>query len=145
MLKKLDPHTIRVLEFPRIREILKTYLKSEIGLARAESLYPETSEKIIRKSLKETSEIKDILLTAGSIPFSDIKEPRSVFEILGKKDSVLEPFQVLYIDDVLSAARRLREFFSRLDNPYPNIEARVKRLFIMINENCVLLLEIHPL
>ena len=127
---KLDLHTLKVLEFPRIKDILKTYLESEIGLSRVESLTPDVSLEKVKQGLKETSEMKEILITVGKVPLWNITKPDRTFEILRKKDSVLDVSHILYISEILRASRELKEFCGRLEQPYPHTQARVKQLFI---------------
>ncbi|HUU50185.1 MAG TPA: endonuclease MutS2 [Nitrospinota bacterium] len=125
----LDHHTLKVLEFQRIKDIFKTYLESEIGLSKIENLHPEVSGDSTKKGLKETSEIKDILLTVGEIPIKNLKEPGNIFKILRKKNAVLDAPQVLDIADILSVSRKIKEFFTQLENSYPYIEIKIKEIF----------------
>ena len=103
----LDHHTLKILEFQRIKDIFKTYAASEIGLSRIENLYPDITEDSVRRGLKETSEIKDVLLTVGQIPLQNIKEPGKIFKVLRKRNDVLEALQILDVADILIASRRI--------------------------------------
>lgn len=125
----LDHHTLKILEFQRIKDIFKTYVASEIGLSKIENLYPDITEDSIRRGLKETSEIKDVLLTVGQIPLQNIKEPGKIFKVLRKRNDVLEALQVLDVADILIASRRMKDFFRELENPHPHIDIKIKEIF----------------
>ena len=45
----LDHHTLKILEFQRIKDIFKTYTASEIGLSRIENLYPDITEDSVKE------------------------------------------------------------------------------------------------
>ena len=52
----MDERTLRVLEYPKIKQMLTERCASSLGKARAEALTPSTSLRRARAALSETSE-----------------------------------------------------------------------------------------
>jgi len=112
--KKIDSHTLQVLEFDQVREILARFAGSSLGREAALRLYPSVDEDWIKRRLAETSEMKGLLEREIRVPMAGLRDIKGLLEHYGEKQTVFEPNELLEISDTLAASGRLNEFFSKL-------------------------------
>lgn len=122
--KKIHQHTLDVLEYQKILEILARYASSPLGRSAALQLYPSTQRHWIQQRLAETSQLKALLDAGERIPLAGLCDLNTLFAEFGKKQTLFEPEELLQICDTLAASERLKHFFYTL-NPelYPNLHA----------------------
>ena len=113
--KHIDEHTLRVLEFDDVRQLLSTFSMSALGRQAALALYPSTNPEWIERRLAETSELKSLLQQGSRIPIAGVADLAAIFSQLEKKQTVLEAKQLLVIGDTLTCLASLKAFFSELD------------------------------
>lgn len=113
--QRIDEHTIKVLEFNAVREILTTFAASPLGRREAVTLYPSTDAHWVRQRQAETTELKGLLERGTRVPLSGLRDIRSLLERDSRKQTVLEPAELLEVCDTLSASGRLKKFFEELD------------------------------
>ena len=70
----ITPEAWRVLEYPRLREILASFALSAPGRRLIEALTPELSPQEVARSLGEVSEARRLLEQQRSIPVSGSEE-----------------------------------------------------------------------
>jgi len=112
---RIDPHSLKVLEFEQVLHILAGYACSDLGRDAARALYPSVSRRWITKRLAETSQMKRLLEQQVRIPMAGLRDIRQHFERFGKKQTVFEPGELLEISDTLRICGRVREFLAGLD------------------------------
>ena len=118
MSRRIDEHTLRVLEFPQVLELLATYAASGLGRQEAAGLYPSSDPEWVRARLAEVSELRDLLDQDIRIPLTGLRDIRPILEHAGQKTPVLEPKELLEIGQTLFACGRLKQFFAaREDRP----------------------------
>jgi DNA mismatch repair protein MutS2 len=111
-LNNLNEKALRVLEYYKIRDIIKNYTQTGAAKDILESLRPYDNIYEVREHLEETREALELLMKKGSPPFEglyDIREGISRAE----KGSTLMPGQLLKIANMLKCARRFKEYVSR--------------------------------
>lgn len=110
----MDDRTLRVLEFPKIRDRLGALTVTAPGRERAAALQPATDPDAVRQALEETSEAA-ALLADGEVPLrgtSDIREAMRGAQI----GAALTAAEFLALRDTLSAIRQCKGFvWSRRD------------------------------
>jgi len=120
--KRIDEHSLKVLEFGALQELLASFAASGLGKGAALELYPSWDSEWISKRLGETTEIKKLLENEIRIPLAGIRDIRNSLTHIGEKQSVLEPRELLDIRDTVSCCGRLKEFFAFLDEEkYPHL------------------------
>jgi DNA mismatch repair protein MutS2 len=112
--KKIDDHTLEVLEFDQVLKILASFASSELGKDAAMSLYPSLDASWILERLAETTELKSLLEQGIRVPLSGLHDIRILLKQFGSKQTVFEPGQLLEICDTLAAGRNLKLFISEL-------------------------------
>ncbi len=113
--KRIDEHTLSVLEFDAVRAILATFAASELGRDAARGLYPSVDARWAKARVAESSELKLVLDRGERVPMAGLRDIRAIFKQFGKKETVLEPDQLLEIADTLAASGRLRMFLTNLE------------------------------
>ncbi|MHC4154562.1 MAG: endonuclease MutS2 [Planctomycetota bacterium] len=110
--KRIDEHTLRVLEFDEVRQILASFASSTLGRDAAKALYPSVDASWVNERMSETSELKGLLERGIRIPLAGLRDIRDLLTQFGKKRTVFEPGELLEISDTLTASGRLKRFFS---------------------------------
>ena len=127
---ELQEKSIRTLELPRVLELLADMAVSEEAKRRALAVRPETDEEAILRLLDETDGARTMIARRGAPSFSGV---RPIAESLDRADrgGSLNPTELLRIADLLTCARRAKEYFRE-----ENAEATaIDRLFSSIHGN----------
>jgi len=124
----LNKHSISVLEFIKIKEILSKHTLTVIGAELVEHIEPENNISRVENSLKETTEMREILSIEGRIPFSkteDIREEIKKSKIYG---TVIDTHKILKILKVFRVSRGLKKYFTKIREKYPLIRKRIEKI-----------------
>ncbi len=113
--KRIDEHTLRVLEFEEVRTILASYAASDLGKDAARGLYPSVDVRWASGRIAETTELTKVLDRGERVPMAGLKNIRPILKEFGKKQSVFEPVELVEIADTLAASGRLRLFLTNLE------------------------------
>lgn len=123
----MEQHTLKVMEYSKVIEQLQSYASSLHGKQIIEQLEPSEDLKYIEERLKEVTEAVKMLDAMPNIPFGGIRDLRDMMK-RAEKGMVLTGPDLLDVSSTLYAARRLRGFFTELEdslrqvtNPYPRI------------------------
>ncbi|MBC5627463.1 endonuclease MutS2 [Clostridium sp. NSJ-6] len=107
--------TLRVLEFNKVKDKLKTYAITESGKRLVEQLTPYKSIYEVKNKLEESNEALDILIRKGAPPFEGLFDTREALERAGK-GGVLTAGQLLRVGGMLRCSRRFKEYIERKDD-----------------------------
>ena len=113
--KRIDEHTLRVLEFEDVKTILASFAASELGRDAARGLYPSVDRHWVQARIAETTELTGVLDRGERVPMAGLRDIRPVLKEFGKKQTVLEPAELIEISDTLAASGRLRLFLTNLE------------------------------
>ena len=113
--RRIDEHTLRVLEFEDVKNILASYAASDLGRDAARALYPSVDLRWAKARLAETTELTAVLERGERMPMAGLRDIRPMLKEFGKKQTVLEPAQLIEISDTLAASGRLRLFLTNLE------------------------------
>ncbi len=113
--KRIDEHTLAVLEFDAVREILASFAASDLGRDAARTLYPSVDRRWVQVRIAETSELRLVLDRGERVPLAGLRDIRPVLKEFGQKGTVFEPDQLINIADTLAASARLRLFLTNLN------------------------------
>ena len=129
-MSELFEKSIRTLELPRVLQLLSEQAVSAEAKEKALRMRPETETEEVLRLLDQTDAARDMIGLHGSPSFSGVKP---VGEALSRADrgGSLNTRELLTIADLLTAARRAKEYF--------NDEAREKtaidHLFLSLHGN----------
>ena len=103
--------SLRTLELPRVLELLSEQAVSAEAKQRALRIRPETEPEEVLRLLDQTDAARNLIGLRGSPSFSGVKP---VAEALDRADrgGALNTRELLTIADLLTAARRAKEYFN---------------------------------
>ncbi|MCF7958340.1 MAG: hypothetical protein K9M57_07830 [Phycisphaerae bacterium] len=120
---QIDPHTLKVLEYNQILQILSSYASSSLGQKIALQLFPSVDRGWIADRLSETTEMKELIQTGHRIPLAGLKDISDLIKSHGSEQSVLEPDELLDIRDTLAVSGQLKKFLADIQNtPIPHLK-----------------------
>src|SRR5260370_13721071 len=109
----MDSHTLELLEFGKVRELLASYAACSLGKELARQMEPGTDAERIRSELAHVSEMVDALGLGHAPPFGGLHDVR----LLVKRAAIgsqLTVEQLLEIADTLSCTGNIYRYRMRL-------------------------------
>ena len=101
-------HSLRVLEYYRLLEILSGYAASPLGRSDCLSRKPLKDLESITAEQRLVSEMKELLLVKGFVPLSGLVDLTPLLRKASKKGAHLEAKELLAILNHLRAAHRIK-------------------------------------
>ncbi len=111
----MNEHTLRVLEYDKVKSIIAAYAASEAGRDIVARFSPAEDAPTVETLLRETAECTLILQIGESPPLDGIPDIRQAVEKLGVSGAILSPADLLNTATTLGAGRRVKGFFRRFD------------------------------
>ncbi len=109
----MNSHTLSVLEYDKIKDIIARLATSEPGRAAVAGLVPFADKDVVKSLLGETRECMQLLAGGESLPLDGIKDIGRQIEKLRVTGSMLSPVELLDVVSTLGAGRRLKGFFQK--------------------------------
>ena len=103
----MNERNLRVLEFPKIREMMAALATTDPGRDRCRTLVPSSDPNEVRRMQQETEEASTVLAYNGSNPMAWFTDVRDYLK-LAHVGSTLSQKALLAIADVLKASRVVR-------------------------------------
>ena len=115
----MNERNLRVLEFPKILEMLAALTVTEPGREAARALAPSGDAATVRRWQAETEEATSVTAYTGGNPMAYFTDVRPFLK-LAKAGGILSPKALLQVADALKAARTVRGALvtDRDDTPY---------------------------
>jgi DNA mismatch repair protein MutS2 len=110
----LNGKALRVLEYYKIKDMIKNYTQTGAGKDLIDALKPYDNIYEVREHLEETFEALQLLGKKGSPPFEGVYDVREGIS-RAEKASTLVPGQLLKIANMLRCARRFKDYVNRKD------------------------------
>lgn len=135
----LDKHTFLVLEFSKIKKLLKESVVSAIGEQMVEKIIPLTDLVQILTAQRETTEMREIILYEGTPPFTRLEDINSELKKSAIKGTILDALKILKILKVLKTSRLVKKFLLKPGEKYPLIKERTNRIktFLELEEEII--------
>jgi DNA mismatch repair protein MutS2 len=103
-------HSLRVLEYYRLLEILSGYAASPLGRSDCLSRKPLNDLDSIEAEQRLVSEMKELLFVKGFVPLSSLVDLTPLLRKASKKGAHLEPKEFLAILNLLRVARQVKQW-----------------------------------
>lgn len=110
----MNEKALKVLEFNKIKEVIKAYAQTSAGKDLIDNLKPYDNIHEVKEHLKETEEALNLLIKKGAPPFEGVYDVREAIG-RGAKGGDLMPAQLLRIANMLRCARRFKEYVGTKD------------------------------
>ena len=123
----MTERTLRVLEFPRIREMLAEGALTAIGAEKCRMLVPADTMYDIDLAQKETEEATVILQYTGGHPLSEFPDARPALTVC-EKGGTLSPGMLLSVAALLRASRAARDALITERENTPLLRGRAEQL-----------------
>jgi DNA mismatch repair protein MutS2 len=111
----MNEHTLRVLEYDKVKNIVAAYAASEAGRAAVMELQPTADVQTVKTWLRETREFTQILQTGERVPIDGILDVGQAVKKLGVSGSLLSASELLNIATTLGVGRRVKSFFQKFE------------------------------
>src|SRR6266849_7355791 len=110
----MDAHTLDLLEFGKVRDLLAGYAACSLGKELAHQLEPNTDADKIRGELALVTEMSDALGMGQSPPFGGLHDVRLLVR-RAAIGSMLSAEQLLEVADTLACTGNMYRYRMRLD------------------------------
>ncbi len=118
----MNKKTIELLEYDKIKGILKNYALSDLAKEEIDKLEPYTDINLIEKHMKETTEARAIVDINSSIPIHSLVGISNIKQKI-KKGIVLNPEDLEVIAGLLREVTKLKRFMSGKEYIAPAISS----------------------
>ena len=118
----MDAHTLDLLEFHKIRELVGTYAFCSLGKDLALQAEPSTNAESIRAELSLVSELVEVLGQGQSPPFAGLRDVR----LLARRAAIgamLTAEQLLDVAGALTCTGQMYRWRMRFDDHFPLLSA----------------------
>ena len=116
----MDPHTLELLEYDKVRGLLAEYAATSMGKEFALAVEPGTVIGPIRAELALVTEMVDVLAAGQSPPFGGVYDVRLLVR-RAAIGTMLTAEQLLQIADTLTATGAFYRFRMRLDGRFSHL------------------------
>ncbi len=136
-----DEHALRVLEYPKIREMLAERTSCTLGRELAQELLPTRVFAHVRERQQETTEARAVLDKHGAFPLGGIHDIRPALAMAAIRRN-LTPRDLLDLANTLVGAARLKAFLIRHAETAPLLADRARGIsefpgVVMEIERCI--------
>lgn len=114
----MNDHTLNILEFPKVKEIIKRHVATPYGREAVSELKPLYNIDHIKREQSRVTQLRAIIENKGIPPFGGIPDIDNHLRRAYPMEAILDPGALLDIAEALRCARDIRKFFknaSQLD------------------------------
>ena len=124
----MDRHTFSVLEFYKIKKLLKERVISATGEQAVEKIKPLTDLEQILNVQRETTEMREIILYEGTPPFARLEDINNELKKSAIRGTILDAIKILKILKILKTSRLVKRFLLKTKKKYPLIKERADKI-----------------
>jgi len=114
-------HSLRVLEYYRLLNILSDYAASPLGRSDCLSLKPSKELEFIKAEQRLVTEMKELLLVKGFVSLASLVDLRPVLVKAGKKGAYLEPKELLSIHNLARISNQAKNWIYEARDLCPSL------------------------
>lgn len=125
----ISPHTEKVLEYDKLKALLKQYAHSQLGASRAAKLKPFRQLDTIRYQQRLCSEAKAFYQTSNGFPLQGLKDISPTLHKVAKPGAILDAEQLLGVGRVAEAAKNVQRAVKKQNSKdFPKLSSIVRNL-----------------
>jgi DNA mismatch repair protein MutS2 len=122
-------HTEKVLEYDKLKTLLKKHTCSELGATRVDKLAPQRQIDEVRRQQVLCSEAKIVYQASGGFPLNGLRNIAPLLLKAAKPGALLEPDELLHISSVVSVAKNVKRVMAKQNRAdIPNLFGIVSNL-----------------
>jgi DNA mismatch repair protein MutS2 len=125
----MDPRSLRILEFYKIRERLAAFASFSLGVERALGWAPTDDLRLAEEWQAETREARRLLEQKSDVHLGGVHDLRAQVE-QASRGSTLLPVDLLDVKSTLQRAKSLHRTLSRLSEPFPHVADVAMRISV---------------
>lgn len=125
----MDEHSLKVLEFEQVRELLMPHAACELGLEKIRALAPTSELPDVQRLQRETAEARRVMQQHGTFPLGGVHDVRGSVR-RAAIEGALDETQLFAIAETLGGIRRMKAFLGRI----PNIAPALSDYAIMLGD-----------
>ncbi len=114
MQRLMNEHTLKVLEYDKVRSLVAGFAASEPGRAAVSELLPALSPVVVVERLQETRECAGLIMGGENLPLDGILDVGAAVAKLRISGITLAPLELHELATTLGAGRRVKGFFGRI-------------------------------
>ena len=114
----MNPKTLELLEFPKIRALLTEQAHFSASKALAEELMPETEPEMVERLQTETAEARELLRLHPNFTIGPAHDVRGLVDYAAR-GGVLDASALLAVSDTVRSGRMTREMLVRRTEVFP--------------------------
>lgn len=120
----MTEETLRLLEFDRIVEAVRSFALTPLGAKNLDTLHPLTDPRSVQVALAQTTEGVQYLRANNRFPLQATAEVDKALTALAVEGRALEPNQLLAIAELLTSIVAVRRGIAQAsDGPFPSLHA----------------------
>ncbi|WP_273360331.1 endonuclease MutS2 [Anaerococcus octavius] len=124
----MQERTLEVLEYEKILEKVASQARSSVIKNKILNLAPMTDADEIKEELENTAQMVGVISRFGNIDLFGLYDFTAMIGYVRKR-GILEPFELLQVNDLLRVAEYLKDYGKDIEEPY------IKDLFARISTN----------
>jgi len=124
----MDPHSLEVLEYAKVKAMLAGYAACSLGKAQVQGLQPMTDPDAVRTAVGETTELRELFGRRGRLPVAGMTDVRPAVRGSQEGENAIEPATFLDIRATLLAAKHLKALFEEEAAAFPHLAALGERM-----------------
>jgi DNA mismatch repair protein MutS2 len=119
----MEEHAARVLEFPRVVELVAREARTEPGRERCRRLTPDAAAgaAALTAELKRVSRFMELVAAVGPVPFAGIRALDAFLDAVRVEESYLLPGDLLAVAETLGALERIARFAGELGDDFADL------------------------
>jgi DNA mismatch repair protein MutS2 len=128
MMELYPAHAAEALEFNKITELLRLKCRTDAGKERAAQLKFQTRLDTIQRTLTQTEEFRQLLLTNDHLPNDFTRNLQKELQLLKITGAVLNGEQLISIQRLAISIRDILLWFKRHNELYPSLRALSEKI-----------------
>jgi DNA mismatch repair protein MutS2 len=116
----MDEHTLRILEFDKIRQMVARYAPCSLGAERARSMQPTTDRSIIDTAQRLVAEMLRLITEEKTLSFGEIKDIRANVR-RARAEAMLGADDLRVVSGTVLGLKRIRESLACRSETFPNL------------------------
>ncbi len=117
----MNQHTLDILEYDKIRELLGGYTASGLGAKLAQGIQPLTDLHRIEQLIAETTELKRLLSPDRYLPLGGLHDLFPILDKLDKGADSLIIEEIMHVKETLRAFRTVKGYLEAAKGDYPHL------------------------